>query len=329
MKKIFLSLIIVALCATDSFADSNGTLGALLNTETQTLGGPFNHGAAAGSADNSTATADFAGTFNATQITIAGDVTGVLAFNGDFFLNEADFVLTTPAAESFTLGTSAPVVPDTTTGPVAFSTTGLFDPAAPAAVNGTWSFEFIDTFDDGPGADSISTNVAVTLSEFEPNIDTDGSFTLDPLTIDDVSVSVGEFLVEGIFDQYSISLNEAGLFSFVTDEDPAGVSGGDTVDTEIAIFNAAGVQIAYSDDEGNGLYSSITDLSLGAGDYTLVVSGFGSNISSDGDVLLADVTGGTSIGDYTLSASLIAIPEPSALGLLAVLGMIGVTRRQR
>lgn len=319
--------------ASTAFADSNGTLGTVLNSETQVLGGPFDHGAAAGDASNSTASAIFAQTFNATEVLIEGDITGVLAFNGSFFFGEGDIILTDPAAGSLTWQNPAGTVADDGLGSnTAFSAATAF--AAPVAVNGTWNFEFIDTFDDGAGADSISNNVSVTLQEVSPNVDTSGVFSAGTLGIGGTATSVGEFIVADIFDTYTFTTTAAGAIVIETDEDPAGISMGDTVDTEIALFDSTGIMVAYDDDDGNGLYSFLNDLSteFAADDYTLVVSGFGSNISAAGVgvLTLAEVTGGTSIGDYGVSISLVtAVPEPTALSLLAIAGLVGFTRRRR
>lgn len=328
MRPTAFALLIAALTATTAFADSNGTIGAILNSETQVLGGPFDHGDAAGDPSNSTASAIFTSTFNATEVLIEGDVTGVIPFNSQFFFGEADIVVADPGGGTTTWQNPAGIVPDTVT-TVAFSGATQF--AAPTAVNGTWNFEFIDTFDDGPGADSISDNVSVTLNEVEANTDTSGNFSLGSVGIDDTATSVGEFLVGDIFDTYTLTTTELGFLTIETDADPDGISGGDTVDTEIGLFDSSGLLVAYDDDDGNGLYSLIDDALFGPDDYTLVVTGFGSNIAADqvGLLTLAEVTGGTSTGDYGVVVSLVAVPEPTALSLLAIAGLVGFTRRRR
>lgn len=339
MRTTAFALLLTTLMASTAFADSNGMFGAVLNSETVVLGGPFNHSDGAGTADNGTASAVFNQTFDATEVLIEGDITGVLAFNGGFFFGEGDIILTDPGSlpgtNTLTWQNPAGTVADDGAGSVtSYSGTTAF--AAPTAVNGTWGFEFIDTFDDGAGADSISNNVSVTLQEVAPNVDSSGVFSAGTLGIGDTATSVGEFITTDIFDTYSITTTAAGALVIETDEDPTGISGGDTVDTEIALFDASGLMIAYDDDDGNGFYSLLDDIGLdaeiAAGDYTLVVSGFGSNISSlgVGVLTLAEVTGGTSIGDYGLSISLVtAVPEPTALSLLAIAGLVGFTRRRR
>ena len=75
-----LPALFVMLTTSAAIADSNGTLGAVINSETQVLGGPFDHRATTGDASNSTASATFTGGFNATEISISGDITGVIPF---------------------------------------------------------------------------------------------------------------------------------------------------------------------------------------------------------------------------------------------------------
>jgi len=328
MRTTAYALIVAALMASTALADSNGTFGTVLNSETQVLGGPFDHGAPAGDASNGTASAIFASTFNATDVLIEGEITGVLAFQGSFFFGEDDIVITDPGAGTLTWQNPAGTLADDGLGTVtAYSATADF--AAPVAVNGTWGFEFIDTFDDGAGADSISNNVSVTLQEVTADTDSSGVWSAGALSEGDTHTSVGEFITTGIFDTYSVTINDPGQTLIVeTDEDPLGISMGDTVDTEIALFDAAGLMIGYSDDEGNGLYS-LMSTAVAAGDYTVLVSGFGSNISAAGvgSLLLADVTGGTSIGDYGITIT--SVPEPTALSLLAIAGLVGFTRRRR
>jgi len=343
MRTTAFALLLATLMASTAFADSNGTLGTVLNSETVVLGGPFDHSAAAGDPGNGVAAAIFTQTFNATEVLVEGDITGVIAFNGNFFFGENDIILTDPTGGTLTWQNPAGTVADDGVGSnTAYATITAF--AAPTAVNGTWNVEFFDTFDDGAGADSISNNVSVTMREVTADTDTSGVFSsIGTLGIGSTATSVGEFLTTGIFDTYSITTTAAGALVIETDEDPAGLAGSDaaaggldTVDTEIALFDAAGLMIAYDDDDGNGLYSLLNDITLpaelAAGDYTLVVSGFGSNISAAGvgTLTLAEVTGGTSIGDYGLSVSLVtAVPEPTALSLLAIAGLVGFTRRRR
>ena len=330
-----LAVAITGLIAAPAFADSNGSGPVILNTgTTMSLGGPFNHDDGAGSPGNSTTTATFSESFAANEILIEGDVTGVLPFNAQFFLGEADIVVTDGAAGTVTWQNPVGTVPDTTTGPQAYSATAVL---ANAGGTGTFSFEFIDSFDDGAGADSISNNVTATLLEVQAASDTTGSFALGSPAVGTPATNLGEFLVGGIFDTYTLTAGSTGFLSVETDQDPTGLAasiGGalDTVDTEWGLFDSTGTLIAYSDDEGNGLYSLISGLFVNAGDtFTVGVTGFGSTISAAGvgSFQLADLDGGTSTGDYVISASIEAVPEPTAFGLLAVAGLVGLTRRRR
>lgn len=339
MKTSAYALMLVALMTTTALADSNGMLGGVLNTETVVLGGPFDHGAAAGDASNSTTTAAFAGTggWNATEVTIEGDITGVIAFNGNFFYGEGDIVLTDPGVGATTTWQNpAGTVADDGAGSVtAYSATLQF--AAPTAAAGSWGLEFIDTFDDGAGADSISNNVSMTLSEVEADVDTTGNWAMSPNTLNaigDSATNEGEFLLQDIFDTYTFTTTiTAGINAETFFQD---VLEGSTLDTELGLFDSSGVMVAYNDDGGAGAYSLIGGGGpmFAADTYTLVVSGFGSNMSTAGvgSLLLADVTGGNStldiFGDYGISVVL-TVPEPAAASFLVMVGLIGFTRRRR
>lgn len=327
MRNLLLISAIIATLSLPVSADSNGTLGTpdtVLSSSTIDFSPTvFDHAGPAGSSGNSTTgPTAFAGGFTANQVTVSGIYEENPASTATIS-SEADIDFSGPL--SFTYAHPFASGP----GPSAWSATQTITPVDPAA--GAWDLEFIDTFDDNDPAtvDATTTDLVVTFEDFgggTPNMDTSGIFTLGSLgpgvgTF--TAGSVGEFLLADIFDTYTLTLNSPGVLDFVTDEDPGGISGGDTVDTEIAIFDGTGVQIAYSDDDGPGLYSAIIGEPLAAGSYSLVVSGFGSNISSAGTVLLPDVTGGTSTGDYVLDVALTKIPEPS-MGLLIYAGLVGM-----
>lgn len=325
MKTRMLAIFLVAICSAPAFGDSNGTLGQILNSQTEALTGTFDHGAGIGNADNSTANVNFSQAWTPNAVRITGDATGILDFNGLYYLTEANINIT-PALSGAT-NLNAGLLNSFTPGPFAYDNDVDVALAGPGAGQGTWTFEFWDSFEDGPGADTISENVVIEFLERTPDQDEDGLFSLGTIGAPDTASSVGEFLLEDLVDQYSFTLLEDTTIDLGTDADPLGLSGS-TVDTELGIFDSSGIMIAYDDDGGPGLYSLIDDFFLTAGDYTAVVAGFGSNMAAGevGTLNLADVTGGGVTGDYAIN--LTSIPEPSAGLALVVLGLAAYRRRR-
>ncbi|MFT5302182.1 MAG: hypothetical protein ACI87E_002157 [Mariniblastus sp.] len=324
---------VAALITTPTLADNNATGGGIANSSSISLGaGPFQHGAGVGDISNSVITGlSFAGGFNATHVRMTGTATSVLAatwgseadiqirsldgfdLNRFNWQNPGDVVGGGNTFTSFDYDFSSEL-----TGDLA----GGVDPGG-----STWDVEFIDTFDDGAGADTLSSNVTMTFEERTAVDDSNGVFSLGSLNVGETNTSFGEFALTGLFDTYTITLNEAALFSFSTDADPNGFTG-TNVDTEIGIFDSAGNLVAEDDDGGNGTYSGIFDLELAAGDYTLAVAAFLSGASfADGFT----VNPGTGTGDYTISASLTsAVPEPGSLAFLGFgcVGLLAYRRRK-
>jgi hypothetical protein len=325
--RFYLPLFAIAavLVTSPVLADSNASGGGVTNSESVSLGaGPFNHGAAISNADNTIISGiNFTGGFNATHVRFTGTLTSVI---GATWGSEADIQIRQGLFSSFDWQNPGPNGTFSTFDyDSASELSGDFAGGTDPGSGGAWEIEFFDTFDDGAGPDSQSTNVEMIFEEQTALFDENGVFSLGSLNAGDTSNSVGEFALPGLFDLYTITLNEAGLFTFFTDEDPNGFVG-TTVDTEIAIFDAAGVLLAENDDGGNGLYSGIFDLSLAAGDYTLAVAPFlGGASFSDG----FGVSPGTGTGDYIINASLTVVPEPGTLAFLGLgLGMMAFRRRK-
>jgi hypothetical protein len=97
-----------------------------------------------------------------------------------------------------------------------------------------------------------------------------------------------------------------------------------SLDSEIALFDSSGVLLGENDDD-IGLYSGLYGLNLTAGTYTVAVGGW--------DTTFADgfsVTPGATTGDYRLSLSFTAVPEPSTIGILGLVALgFGAKRRRR
>ncbi len=322
-------LAIFGLLSVNAIADENASGGVIINSETVVLGGPFDHGGALGSADNSLTTATFVGGFNATNVRFTGTFVEVLL---PTFGSEADIQITSPAIPPSPAGT--PFVwqnPSPTVGPFDFDSSqdltgaGFGGPGGTVDPNGTWDIEFFDTFDDGPGADAQSTNLSITFEEVSPITDSNGVFSLGSLAGGGTATSAGEFALGGLFDTYDITLTQDGFLTLTTDENLAGGFNGFNADTEIGIFDSAGVLIDNDDDGGNGLFSGLFDLELAAGDYQIVVGTF-NTLFADGPT----ITPGGGTGDYFLSAAFTAVPEPSSFTVL-MLGLcgFGLARRRK
>ena len=312
----FLTTSIMAILAAPALADSNASGGNIANSESVFLGaGPFFHADAVGDVDNTIATATFVGGFNATHVRFSGDLTSII---GGTYGSEADIQVRQAPFVDFTWQNGAPSGSFTTLSYDTSRDMGFtWDPA------GSWEVEFFESFSDGAGPDSMSENVTMTFEERIPLSDSNGTFSLPSVGIYGTASSVGELALSNLYDSYSITLDNSGLFTFYTDFDPAGYTG-DSIDTEIAIFDSAGNLVAQNDDGGPGasLYSGIIDLALAAGDYTLVVAGYNTTFSNG-----FGVTPGNATGDYRMFVTL--TPEPSAAGLLfAAVGVAAIRRRR-
>lgn len=315
-----LALLVSALSAL-SWADSNGTLGGVLNSESISLGaGPFNHGAPIPSGDNSVVNPVFVGGFTANRVRFSGTLTKVAAAT---FASEADIRIQLgaftfnwqnpgPASSAFT------VLPYDSTQTIA----GI-DPA------GLWTVTFFDSFNDGAGADATSSGVTMEFQNVQPNSDTNGAWNLGTLDAINSYSRVGEFAVGGVHDRYTFSLGSSATVSFGTDFQNVLLN--QTVDTEVGLFDAATGNIitnAFDDDSGPGLYSQVNNVLLGPGTYTIVVGAFNTNFSNTST--LANLTFGSLTGDYVLNINV--VPEPTTLGALAGLGVLGLafgSRRRR
>ncbi|MEM1379657.1 MAG: VPLPA-CTERM sorting domain-containing protein [Pseudomonadota bacterium] len=133
-----------------------------------------------------------------------------------------------------------------------------------------------------------------------------------------------------------------------------GITGGDLMDTIIALYDSTGTLVAI-DDDGNDdgtltiLYSLLsfgdsdplfsvedtpagTDGLVSAGDFTLAVAGFGTTFTT----LIGDIDAGGSQGDYTVQltsnvdGNMEIVPVPAALPLFgAGLAAFSALRRRK
>ena len=322
MKKLLLSscaILSLSLTAGIAQADSNAVLGtgAVTNSETVNLTGTFDHGGLAGDPLNSVATiapGTFAGNFNVNQVNITADASSV---NAATWLSEVQFGITDAGGTGFGVVNADPT--QTYTGPVPITATGTTSGAFTS--QDSWSLEFFDAFDDDAATvDSITENVTVEFQEVDLTTDVAGLFGLD-LSSGSAS-SVGEFVFGGLLDTYDFTLTSAGVFNAFTSADPSGFTGADA-DTELFLVDSTGAVLASNDDTV-GLFSDTGIVNLAAGDYSLIVGAFNTIDNGDGTF-----TAGGGTGDYGLTASFTAVPEPSSLAILGIFGIGLFSRRRR
>jgi hypothetical protein len=324
MKKFFgcAAVALVVLSATTVLADSNASGGGVTDSESVSLGaGPFSHGAAVGSGDNSVVSGiNFSGSFLANRIRFSGTANSLIpaTWASEVRMRVSDDNVFTPGTFDFVAGAGQTYT--TFDYDLSADITGSW--AGGVAPNsGAWSVEFFDSFSDGAGADAESVNVVMTFERTEELNDSNGNWSLGTINGGTVS-DIGELALANLFDTYTFSLGTDGTLDILTEFED--VYTGLSLDTEIALFDSSGTLIGTDDDGGPGTYSALSGLNLTAGDYTLIVAGFNSTFA-DG----FDVTPGDSTGDYRVSLSFSAIPEPSMLAALGLMSLGCCAARRR
>lgn len=309
-----------------------------LNSESVTFTG-IDSNEGLGDATNITQTHTFTGGFNATQIVVEGTLTEVLTGT---FASEADIELSMGGTTFLANGSTTTGYTGTLNSP---PTTTLL--GTPTDFAGTWNMEFFESFSDGAGADQTWDTVTVSIQEVAV---VDGNFAIGGLTPDGVQVAgpgqsgnAHHTNVSNGLDFFTFSIGQ-GLngangdwLSIITED--AGT--GDTVDSEVFLFDAAGNLVVLDDDGGAGTYSALSfgadtlhpdggfgsdGATLAAGNYTLVVGGFNTTVGTTIDSLVA----GASSGDYNVQFGyFIAVPEPSSAAVLCLFGICALGRRRR
>lgn len=199
-----------------------------------------------------------------------------------------------------------------------------------------------------------------TTIEFQERVYQHGNYNLGMLPANGNVVSTTGYNCGGGLDFYDLELPAAfdpatGYFNVQTYD----INTGDSIDTEIALFDEAGILVAYDDygqdyyhgDQYSMLSFGVADpyptspislntqpgehgSSLPGGSYTLVVSGYNCNFGDlvIGSSHISEVLGGCDDqgrdeGDYGISFSF-AVPEPSMVLPLCFTGLLAFRRRK-
>lgn len=318
-----------------------GSAIVVANSESVTYLG-VDSNAALGDASNITMTSTLVGGFLANNVRVTGNLTSVISGT---YASEADVRVTAPNG-AVTLNPSSTnsysgTIP---VGPTNISIGTPFDPA------GLVSFEFYESYNDGAGPDSTWNDITI---EFQNVAIQNGNYNMGMLPADGTVVSAAGTNVVGGLDFYEIELsgaiNPATGFLNVQTYDALT---GDTIDTEIALFDSAGVLVGYDDDGQatglGGLYSMLSfgaadpfapggsdavagedGATLAAGTYTVVVGGYDTNFEDliIGTSLISEVIAGTSDGDYGIDFAF-SVPEPTMVLPLCLAGLVAIRRRK-
>ena len=141
----------------------------------------------------------------------------------------------------------------------------------------------------------------------------------------------------GDVDVFSIPLAAGEIITIITT--PMTIPDFDIPDTELAFASPAGIILDQNDDAGGenpvgdlGRGSAIRFQAPTTGTYFIGVTGF-DDIFSDsaalGQPFASELNGAhTQSGQYALTVSVVLIPEPASLGVLAGLGVLGLRRRR-
>ena len=291
-------------------------------SETIELAGPFAHAGGIGDTDNASTSATFVGGFNASSVAVSATLDNTGGSSATY-ASEAGINFTQP--DSTVLGAFRIDGSLTETYTLPFQTSNISSLGSVVDPAGTWSLEMIESFDDVAGPDQFSSGLSITFSS--AGVDASIEESMGILGAGASDSSVGELGLAALIDTYTFTLDTAGLFTVTTSADTSGLVGVDA-DTELGLFDAAGVLLSFNDDIITGNTFSEISADLPAGDYTIAVGSFDTNFEdlTIGTSVIGDVVGGAGLGDYSIDFSL--VPEPST-GMLAFIASLGLLRRRR
>ena len=264
-----------------------------------------------GDPDNEIIFENATGGFVANQVVVSGSLT---EYDPITYASEADIYISTSSGE---VAANGATVADYDSFLDTFDTVTPID--YPFDPNGFIDFEFYESFDDAPDdIDQVWNSVSITLRETLTTIENE-SFNIGQLPADGrITRSLNHSHVATGLDFFEFSIDGSGSWLNIQTFD---ARTGDTIDTELAIFDANGVFMATDDDgqgtQGGTQYSllsfgdddplSRTDTDAGAdgmvplgGTYTAVTAGFDTNFEDliEGLSTIDEVIGGGSEGDY-------------------------------
>jgi hypothetical protein len=194
---------------------------------------------------------------------------------------------------------------------------------------GNWQFRFFESFvDNGSGADSIWTNLSVTVNAYVPPAPPSNAQDLGHLAAGGMLMAQNPYVANTV-QWYKFTLDAAipagELFRANTFGNT--LTGGTygAGDTEIALFDSAGNVVASNDDAGYPIVASDVQLTggLAAGDYWIAASAYNLSFGSGWTASASDA--GTVSGDIKITIT----PAPSSLALLGFGALVGARRRRR
>lgn len=296
------------------------------------LAGPYNSDGAVDTAANGIATFNAGASYTLGTITVTGDLTsgGVGSY-----LTEARmrFRNAAYAGQSFDVQVFASGNGWTGTmtgGPTNGGTGGLYNQSITSG--STWTVNFWESYDDS-GLDASWSNLTFQFNDLPPapsvNGRNYGSLSGSTSTSDTYSVSGGSI----IWSKFTLANPVSAADFLQVDTTGSTTSAAGVLDTELGIFDSAGVLVATNDDS-TGVTSRISfgstaygggSATLAAGDYYIAAGVY--NVSyGNGFVVSSNAT--SQSNNLKINLTYTPVPEPVTVVVLS-LGVLATVRRRK